>query len=104
MLQDMTIRIVEYRSYWDVCTGTVGDLVPYSHTSRSYGSITIRHFIDHFGLCYSHKIHYIIIWQVLSKSLNIYTLGDIGITDIDSATGSIYFGDPVVDRHLIIRN
>jgi len=50
-------------------------------------------------------MRYIIIWDVLSKSLYIYTLGDTRITEMDSATGSIYFGDPVVDRHhLIIRN
>jgi hypothetical protein len=61
--------------------------------------------MDHIGLCYSHKIHYIIIWHILSKSLYIYTYGDTGIPEMDSATGSIYLGDPRVDRHhLIIRN
>jgi hypothetical protein len=76
--------------------------VPYFHTSGSYGSITIRHFINHIDLCYSHKIREIIIWQVLAKSLDIYTYGDTRITEIDSATDSIYLGDPGVDRHLII--
>jgi len=45
------------------------------------------------------------IWHVLSKSLYIYTYGDTVITEMDSATGSIYLGDPGVDRHhRIIRN
>jgi hypothetical protein len=79
--------------------------VPYSHTSGSQGSITTRHFIDHIGLSYTDKIHHIIIWHVVSKSLYIYTFGDTGITAMDSASGGIYFGDPGVDRHLlIIRN
>jgi len=47
-------------------------------------------------------ICYIIIWHVLSKSLYIYTFGDTGITEMDSATGSIYFRDSMVDRYLII--
>jgi hypothetical protein len=33
-------------------------------------------------------------------SLYIYTYGDTGITEIDSATGSIYLEDPGVDRHI----
>ena len=74
----------------------------YSHTSGSYGSITTIHFVDHIGLYYSYKIHCIILCHVLPKSLNIYTYGDTGITEMNSATGSIYLGDPVVDRHLII--
>jgi hypothetical protein len=45
--------------------------VPYFHTGGFEGFITTRRFIDHIGLCYSHKIRYIIIWQVLSKSLYI---------------------------------
>jgi len=68
----------------------------YSHSSGSYGSITTRHYIDYIGLCYSHKIRCII---VLSKSLHIYRYADTGITEMNSATGSIYFGDPGVDRH-----
>jgi len=32
-------------------------------------------------------------------SLSIYTYGDTGITELDSATGSIYLGDPEVDGH-----
>jgi hypothetical protein len=35
--------------------------------------------------------------------LYIYTYGDTGITEIDSATGSIYSGDPGVDRHHLIK-
>ena len=50
-------------------------------------------------ICYSHKICYIMIWYVLSKFLYIYTYGDTGIMEIDSVTGSIYSGDPGVDRH-----
>jgi hypothetical protein len=68
---------------------SAGDLVPYSHTSGSKGSITTRHFVDHIGLCYSHKISHIIIWHELSMSLYIYTYGDNGITEMDSETGSI---------------
>ena len=59
-------------------------------------STTTWHCVDHIGLCYSPKIRYIV---VLSKSLYIYTYGDTGITEMDSATGSIYLGDPGVDRH-----
>jgi len=73
--------------------------VPHSHTSGSLDSITTRYFTDHIGLCYSHNIRYIIIWHVVSKSLYIYTFGDTGITEMDSATNSIYLGDPGVDRH-----
>ena len=76
--------------------------MPYSHTSGSKGSITTRHFIDHIDLCYSYKIRYIIIWHVSSKSLYIYTFGDTGITEMDSATGNIHFGDPGVDKHHLI--
>jgi len=54
---------------------------------------------------YSHKILYIIIWHVVSKSLHIYTYRDTGITEMDSARGSTYLWDPGVDRHhLIIQN
>ena len=70
--------------------------MPYSNTSGSQGSITTPHFVDHIGLCCSYKIRYII---ALSMSLYIYTSRDTGITEIDSATGSIYFGVPRVDRH-----
>jgi hypothetical protein len=103
MLQDLTIRIVDNWPCGDLCAG-LWDLVPYFHSSGSYGSITTRHFIDHIGLCYSHKICYIIIWHVSTKSLYIYTFRDTGIMEMDPATGSIYFGDPGVDRHLIIPN
>jgi hypothetical protein len=79
--------------------------MPYSHTSGFSDSITTRHFIDHIGLCYSHKIRYIIIWLLLCKSLDTYTYRDTGITEMDSSTGSIYLEDPSVDRHhLIIQN
>jgi len=79
--------------------------VPYSHTSGYYGSITTRHFIDHIGIGYSHKIRYIAIWRKLYWSLCIYTSGDTGIAEMDLATGSIHLGDPGVDRHhLIIQN
>jgi hypothetical protein len=45
------------------------------------------------------------IWHVLSKSHYIYIFRDTGIMKMDSATGSIYCGDPRVDRdHLIIQN
>jgi len=77
----------------------------YSHTSDSLGFITTRHLIDHIGLCYSHKIRYIIIRLLLCKSVDIYTYGDTGITEMDSATDRIYLEDPGVDRHhLIIHN
>jgi hypothetical protein len=96
MLPDFTIRIVKLWSCGDM-RRSAGDLVPYSPTSGFQGSITTMHFINHIGLCYSHNIHYIIIWHVLSKSLSIYTYGDIGRMEMDSATGSIYFGDSGVD-------
>jgi len=44
-------------------------------------------------------IRYITLWHVLSKSLYIYTFGDTGIMEIDSATGGIYLENPGVDRH-----
>jgi len=48
---------------------------------------------------------YVIIWHVSSKSLYIYRYEDTGMTEMASATESIYLGDPGVDRHhLIIRN
>jgi len=73
--------------------------MPYSHTSGSKRSTTTRHFVCHICLCYGHKICYIIIWHVLSKSLYIYIYKDPGITEIDLATGSVYLDDPSVDRH-----
>jgi hypothetical protein len=76
-----------------------GTLMPYSHSGGSEGSTTTWHFVYHIGHCYSHKICYIIIWHVLSKSLNIFTYGDTGITEMDSVIESIYSGDPWVDRH-----
>jgi len=89
----------DFKSSWDLITSSAGDLMPYSHTSGSEHSTTTRHFVGHIRLCYSHKICYIIIWHVLSMSLYIYTYGDTGITEIDSATGSIYLDNPGVDRH-----
>jgi hypothetical protein len=78
--------------------------MPYSHTSDSSRFTTTRQFGCHVRLCYSHKICCIVIWQVLSQALYLYTYRDIGITEMDSATGSIYLEDPGVDRHhLIIR-
>jgi hypothetical protein len=76
--------------------------VPYSHTSGSKGSISTRHLIDHIDLCYSHKIRYFIIWHILSKFIYIYKYGATGIMEMDSATGSVYFGDPGVVRHHLI--
>jgi len=81
---------------------SAGDLVPYSHTSGSEGSITTTHFFDHIGHCYRREIRYIILSHVLSNCLYIYSYGDTGITEMDSVTGSIYFGHPGVDRHHLI--
>jgi len=79
--------------------------MPDSHISGSKGSTTRRDFVYHIRLCYGHKICNIMIWHVLSKYLYIYTYGDTGITEMDSATGSIDLEDPEVDRpHRIIRN
>ena len=79
--------------------------MPYSGTSGYKGSLTTWDSINHIGLCHSHKIRYVILWHVLSKSLDIYTYGDTGIMELDSVTGSRYLGDPRVDQHhLIIRN
>jgi hypothetical protein len=98
MLRDLTIMIVKFWSCGDLCTGL-------RETWCRILTPTTRYFIDHIGVCYGHKIRNIIIWHELSKSLYIYTFGDTGITEMDSATSSIYFGDPGVDRHhLIIRN
>jgi hypothetical protein len=77
----------------------------YSSTSHSECSTTTRTFIYHIRHCYSHKICYIIIWHVLSKSLYMYTYRDAEIMEMDSATGRLYIYDPWVDRHhLVIRN
>jgi len=96
----------DFESSYDLSTSSVGHLVPYSHTSGSFGSITTRYlFHRSYWSLYSYKICYIIIWQLLSKSLYIYEYGDTGIMELDSATGSIYLGDRGVDRHhLIIGN
>jgi hypothetical protein len=69
----------DFENSWDLCTSSAGDIVPYSHTSGSLGSITTKHFIHHIGPCYSHKLCYIIIWHVLSMSIYIYTYWNIGI-------------------------
>jgi len=115
MLRNLNIRIV---IFWSSCAGpwlasraaktSVQDLqetwcriltpvvltVPYP---QGISSIIL--------VCYSHKIRYIILWHVLSKSLYIYTYGDTVIMEMDSATGSIYLESPRVDRHhLNIRN
>jgi len=84
---------------------SAGDLVPYSHSSGSWCSTTARRFVYQIRLCYSHKIHYILIRHVSSKSLYIHTYEDTGITEMDPGTGSISFGDLRVNRHRrIIRN
>jgi hypothetical protein len=54
------------------------------------------------SLCHSHKICYIRIWHVLFVSRCIYIYRDARIPEMDSATGSIYFGDSGVDRHHVI--
>jgi len=65
-----------FESSWDRCGdhcgSSAGDLVPYSHSIDSYGSITTRPFVYHIRLCYSHRIFCIIIWHALFKSLYIY--------------------------------
>jgi len=55
-----------------------GDLVPYSQSSGSEGSISTRHFVYQIRLCYSHKICYFIIWHALIKYLYICTYGQSG--------------------------
>jgi hypothetical protein len=103
ILQVLTIRIGVKLGLLRPLLRSAGDLVPYSLTSGALGSITTRHFIDCNGLCSSHKIRYTIIWHVLSMSLYMYTYRDTGITEMDSVAGSIYFGDPGVDRHHLIK-
>ena len=98
MLQDLTYRIVRFWSSSDHCAdlretsreaetaaqlcwiqreqpraprSSVGDLVPYYHSSGSYK--TTRHLV-----CYSHKIRYIIIWHAFFKSLDICTYSKSG--------------------------
>jgi hypothetical protein len=44
---------------------SAGDLVPYSHSNGSQGSITTRHFVYQIRLCYNPNIRYIILWHVL---------------------------------------
>ena len=77
---------------WKLCTSIAADLVPYSHSGGSESFITTCISIVIFGY-YSHMIHYMIIWHVLSKSLYTNTYGDTGTTEMDSATASIYLQD-----------
>jgi len=51
---------------------SAGDLVPYYHSSSSWGSITTWHFVYHIRLCYSHKLCYIIIWPLICYSVSVY--------------------------------
>jgi len=55
-----------------------GGLVPYFHSSGSLRSIRTRHFVYHISLCYSHKIHYLIIWHAIFKYCYIYTYSESG--------------------------
>jgi len=48
---------------------SVGDLVLYAHSRDCEGFITNRYLVYCICLCYSHKIRYIIIWYLSSKSL-----------------------------------
>ena len=48
------------------------DLVPESPSSRACGSMTTRHCVYQIHLCYTHKIHYIIKWHVLSIIVSVY--------------------------------
>jgi len=50
---------------------SAGDLVSYSQSIGSQGSISTRHFVYHNRRCYSHKIRYLIIWHTLFKYLYI---------------------------------
>jgi hypothetical protein len=51
---------------------SAGDLVPYSHSSGSYSSITTGHFLYQISLCYIYKIRYIILWHLLSIEVPFY--------------------------------
>jgi len=95
MLWDLTYRIVEFWSSWDLCADlretsrtaetAAGDCESSRHCCTALRETGYRiltavvhtqpHGISsyHIHLCYSHKIHYIIIWHALFKSLYIYT-------------------------------
>lgn len=73
--------------------------MPYSQNSGSYSSTTTRYSVYQICLCYSLKIHYILIWHVFSKLLYIYTCRDPGILEMDSVTRSISLRDSSANRH-----
>jgi len=126
MLQNLTVRIVKFWSYWDLCpclwetsrepeTSAQGSrrlrvqLRPLCKLSGRLGAIFSQQwflgFHNHKAFCYIHKISNLIIWHVLSNSLHIHTYRDTGMTEMDSATESIHLRKPGVDRrHHIIRN
>ena len=118
MLRNLALRIDKYLSYCNLCANLQETsraakssvqplretwcriLTPVVLTVPSPQGISLIILV-----CYSHKIRYIIIWHLIFKSLYVYTYGNTGIMEIDSAPGSIYWAYPGVDRHhLNIRN
>jgi len=118
MLWYLTDRIFKFWSYWDLSAG-LGETSRAAETSAQALQGTQRHILNTVvlrvaqpqGISFiifvfvSHKICYIIICHVLSKTVYIYTYRYTGITETDSATGSTDLEDPTLDRHRhIIRN
>jgi len=104
-LRPHLISAWNFNSSWNCHTRSVGNLMPYSHCSNSWRSTTTRYFVLGIHLIYIHMNCFIIICHVLSMTLYMNTFWDTGITEKDSATGSIYFENYCEDRHhLTIRN
>jgi len=75
MLQELTCRIVKFWSSWDLCAAqhsSAGDLVPYYHSSGSYGSITTSHFVYHIRLLQSQDLLHHNMACIIYLSLSIY--------------------------------
>jgi hypothetical protein len=73
MLQD---GLLEYSKFMAAETSAQALQETWCHILRPVVlkySISTKHFFDHTGLCYSHKIRYSIMWNVLSKALYRYT-------------------------------
>jgi len=85
MLWDLTDRLVEFWSSWDLCADlreTSREAETAAQHSGRLGAVFPQQWFLHyhkaFRLCYSHKICYIIIWHALFKSFYIYTNGQSG--------------------------
>jgi len=72
LLRPLCRFVGDFESSKDICTSSTGDLVPYSHTSGSYSSITTRYFINHIGLLKSEDLLHHNMACIIYVSLYIY--------------------------------